>query len=331
MISQPGVEYRRRMDLFKRMKSDEEFRALEIAMCRRFPTHFINNWCMTFDPRRAPKHFPFSTYEFQDEAIQWLQDRYKKKEQGLIEKSRDMGATWIVCAWVIWAWIFEQGFIARFGSRKEDLVDDYTLDSIFGKLRYLLQRVPTIFKRTMDKRHDSHMKLLNPHNGNQIVGESMNVGFGRGGRSSVAFLDEFAHVQHSEAVWASVVENTDCLIPLSTPNGKGNQFAWLRHETKIPVLSLHWSRHPLKDKTWYENKKSTMKPWQVGQELDLSYETSKEGKVYTRFDRKWHIAKEVIKFNAAYEQWVSWDFGYAGAMAILFGQITPEGIIQIWQ
>ena len=325
-------EYERRIAYEIDCSKSKELAAAEYELCRRDVSYFINNWCFTFDPRRKPKHFPFSLYEYQKEAIEWLNARYSKKEIGLIEKSRDLGATWIVSAWAVHGWLFEPGFSALFGSRKEDLVDDKTLDSIFGKLRYLIYRLPHFLKPPISARskNDRYMAIVNPINDNEIVGESANPGFGRGGRKSICFLDEFAHVQHSEAVWASISDNSECIIPLSTPNGKGNQFAWLRHDANLPVLSLHWSKHPLKTRDWYEDKKKTMLPWQVAQELDLSYERSVAGRVYSRFDREYHVASQKIVFDPEAEQFVCWDFGQADPTAILWGQITLEGEIQIW-
>jgi hypothetical protein len=301
-------------------------------MCRRDKIHFINTWCLTFDPRRDPKHFPFTLYDFQREVVAFLDDRYKHREIGLIEKSRDMGVTWIACAWAIHEWLFGNGVSILFGSRKQDLVDDGKIDSIFGKLRYLLQSLPKFLAPRLPEQSkwNSHMSLVHPLNGNEIVGESMNVGFGRGGRKSIVFLDEFAHVQHSDSIWASVADNSNCIVALSTPNGKGNQFAWLKFDAKVPTLSLHWSKHPRKTREWYEQRKLEMQPWQVAQELDLSYERSAAGRIYQRFDRGYHVSKEVIRFNPEYEQFVTWDFGIADPTAILFGQVANPGIVQIW-
>lgn len=314
------------------LEGNPELIHLERKKCARDKIHFINQWCLTFDPRRHPKHFPFELFPFQVELIEWIDDRYRLKENGLIEKSRDMGVSWIACAWSVHEWLFSSGFSVLFGSRKEDLVDDMTIDSLFGKMRYLIYHLPSFLRPEIRERTktDRYLTLIHPATGNEIVGESANVGFGRGGRSSICFLDEFAHVQNSESVWASVSDNSDCIIPLSTPNGKGNQFAWLRHEAKIPTFSIHWSKHPLKSDAWYEKKKSEMKPWQIAQELDLSYERSVQARIYDRFDRRWHIADEVIECDPEMEQFITWDFGIADPTAILFGQITDLGEIEIW-
>ncbi len=322
----------RRFELLRVVAEDPYTQALEREKCARNAKHFVNTWLFTFDPRRAPKNFPFTLYPFQEELFDWLDERYKNKETGLIEKSRDMGLTWCVAAWCVHKWLFGTGFHALFGSRKESLVDDKTINSIFGKIRYMVYRLPAFLapKLETESNHDAYMRLINPVNENQIVGESTTINFGRGGRSSICFLDEFAHVDHSEVIWASISENSDCIIPLSTPNGKGNEFGRLKHENRVPIKSIHWSLHPLKTQQWYQNKKRDMQPWQIAQELDLSYERSKRGIVYQRFDKKWHVSSSVIHRNPEYEQFRAWDFGIADPTAILWGQITPEGKIQIY-
>jgi len=327
-------QYLERYKKLEILAKDQDAVAYEIEKCRRDPVHFINSWGSTYDPRNQPKHFPFVLYDFQIETIHWLEQRYRNKENGLVEKSRDLGITNMAVAWAVHHFLFDNGFSALFGSRKEALVDNFTMDSIFGKIRYYLYRLPKFLIPEGLKegsKWDRHMSITNPINGNQMSGESTNSNFGRGGRSSICFIDEAAHIEHSERIYAAISENSDSIISLSTPNGKGNMFAFLRFETKIPTLSLHWSRHPNKDQKWYDSKKSQMKPWQVAAELDLSYEMSLEGKVYSRFDRRYHVSKEIIYCNPDYEQFVSHDFGILDPHATIFGQITTEGLIEIWQ
>jgi hypothetical protein len=302
-------------------------------MCASSAVHFINNWVDTFDPREEISNLPFRLWGFQEDLCRWLDERMEKKSNGLIEKSRDMGVTWTACAWAIHRWLFHPGFVCRFGSRKESLVDDGTPESIFGKLRYILQRLPPFLRNFSMPKHkgfDSFLYLINPSNGSVCIGESTNVGFGRGGRSSMVFMDEFAHVQHSEAVWASVRNNADCIVAMSSVNGKGNQFAWLRHESPIAVHTLHWSKHPKKTREWYDKQAEEMHDWQIAQELDISYEKSKHGRIYNKFDRRWHVADELIPCKLDWEQAVAWDFGYADAMAMIWLQVGPRGNVEVW-
>lgn len=320
----------RRLMLVDAMRRDPDLAALERELCARDAAHFISTWCFTYDPRYRPFHFPFVLWQYQKDFCGFLEERFRAGENGLVEKSRDMGVTWTWVAWCLHKWLFEQSFTSLWGSRKEELVDDGTIDSLFGKARYLLSRLPETLKPILNDHEDRHLVLQNPHNGNELVGESANLNFGRQGRYSMVFITEFAFVEHSEAVWAGVSETSNTCIVESNPNGKGNQFAWLRHETNIPVSTLHWTIHPRKDRGWYEKKCEQMQSWQIAQELDISYERSKFGRIYSRFDRAWHIADRVIECKIEWEQFVTWDFGRAGAMAMVWGQISPQGVVEIW-
>lgn len=322
----------RRIDLLYQIQHDSQLEQLEYELCRRDVVRFVNNWGWTYDPRRKERHFPFTLYPFQTEALTWITERYENRENGLIEKSRDMGVTWLTAAWLVHRFIFDEGFLGLVGSRKESYVDNKTISSVFGKMRYLLKRLPKFLAVQLkeETKEDSHMSLMNLAKGNIIQGESTNQSFGRGARSSICFLDEFAHIPSSELIWTAIVDNSNCVIPLSTPNGRSNQFADLRHKTPIKTLSIHWSQHPLKSNNWYEERKKEMKAWQIAQELDLSYDRSTAGRVYTRFERHYHVANEMLEWDyVAKEYFITWDFGIADPTAMLFGQITGTGEIQI--
>lgn len=326
------LELERRLSLASACMRNDRLRALEIEMCRLDPVHFANNWLWTFDPREQPANLPFQLWACQEELLRWIEERYQSREGGLIEKSRDMGASWVFVAWFLHSWIFKDGFFGRLGSRKEELVDDSTEESLFGKLRYALHRLPRFLmpKGYTPKKHATFLLLRNPDNDNKLVGESANQDFGRGGRSSATLLDESASIPKSESVLASISQNSNCVFHLSSPKGKNNAFYRLKHKTTIPVKTLHWSQDPRKDEAWYEKQKELLLPWEVGQELDLSYDVETGEKIYHRFSRQWHVAKEVIECNPDFEQFVTWDFGLS-VMAIIFGQVAPDGIVEIWQ
>lgn len=326
----------RRYEHLGKCLSSEKLRAHEYVMCKNSIFHFMSNWAWTFDPRAEHKHIPFILYDYQHEAITWLNERFDNDEVGLIEKSRDMGATWLVVSWAVHKWIFTDGFTCLFGSKTEGDVDSPSVDSIFGKVRYILSRLPWFLKPNMnvkinDKRDaDTYLSLINPVNANEISGDSANVNFGRSGRRSVVFLDEFAFVDQSDKIWAAISEVSRVIIPMSTANGKGNMFYALRNKGTIPVLTLHWSRHPHKDQAWYDDKKKTMEPHQIASEIDIDYSASKSGRVYKRFKREHHVAKEIIYPNPHLEHFVTWDFGIADNMCIIMGQIDALNNVEIY-
>lgn len=240
------------------------------------PVDFINDWMVTYDPRVQPSLLPFLLFPKQAEYIEWLYKRYQLKEDGLVEKSRDMGATWLCCAFAVWMWIFIPGSSVSFGSRKEDLVDEIgNPDSIFEKMRILLDNLPVEFLPAgfVLRTNAAYMKILNPSTGSNIKGESGD-NIGRGGRSSLYFKDESAFYERPERIEAALSMNSDVKIDVSTPNGNGNPFYRKRHGGKVPVFTFHWRDDPRKDKVWYEKQKDMLDPVVLAQEVDINYDAS---------------------------------------------------------
>jgi hypothetical protein len=283
---------------------------------------FIEMFGFTFDPRpqASPNHLPFFLFDYQKETIEWLIKRIEGGEDGLIEKSRDMGVSWVVFVYVpLWYWLFRDGTNILLGSYKEDLVDNRTKDSLFGMIDYAMLSMPKwLLPRGYNKdKNRNHLKLVNPMNWNQITGDTMNPDFGRGSRKTVILFDELGSWDYAKDAWESAGDSTTCRIGNSTPKGY-NFFAMLR-ETAMAILTLHWTKHPLKDQKWYEFEKARRSPEEVAQELDISYNKSQVGRVYAEW------SDPVIEMgNFPYEPnwplYTFWDYGKTDDTAIIWVQ-----------
>lgn len=264
---------------------NQEFKAGLIEKARRDPVFFFNQFCWTYDPRpeAKPNHFPFLTYPFQDDYIRHLEESFKRVEDVLTDKSRDMGVSWMILGWIVWHWLFDKSFNALVGSRKEDLVDNSQVDSLFGKMDYIIRRLPAwILPAGYEhEKHRTFSRIVNPESGNAIQGESANRDFSRQGRYSLVFLDEFAFWDHADSVWTATADSAPIRVVVSTPHGKSNKFADLRFSSKIKVITLHWSLHPFKNQDWYESEKKRRNPREVAQELDIDYESSGSERVFS--------------------------------------------------
>lgn len=244
------------------------------------PVEFINDWLCTFDPRNVERGIeavaPFLLFPKQVEAVQWIVDRWRGREDGLIEKSRDMGVSWICVAVAVWMWLFHSGTVIGFGSRKEEYVDKLgDPKSLFWKVRECLRLLPLELRpRGYDeKKHAPFMRILNPENGSAIVGEAGD-NIGRGNRTSIYFKDESAFYERPEAVDAALSQTSNCKIDVSTPNGVGNPFYRKRHGGKVPVFVFDWRDDPRKDQTWYDKQCRELDPVIVAQEIDRDYSAS---------------------------------------------------------
>lgn len=268
-----------RLERLRAIRRTPKVLAAALVYYRTRPVEFIEHWCMTFDPRRdGAKTIPFVLFPKQRDFVLWLVARFTEREDGVVEKARDMGATWLCVTVAVWLWLFHPGVKIGFGSRKEDLVDKLgDADSIFEKIRIVLRNLPPEFlpRGFKHKDHDHFLKLVNPATGGAITGEAGD-NIGRGGRNSVYFLDEAAHISHPEQVDAALDDNSDCKIYISTPRGKGNPFAKKRHSGRYPVFTFRWQDHPAKTPEWYATEKAKRDPVNVAQEIDLDYEASVE-------------------------------------------------------
>lgn len=262
------------------------------------PINFINHWGTAYNPRKAltgRASSPFLLFQRQRELVEFLTLCLYGSESGLIEKSRDMGATWICCLISIWLWCCWPGASVGWGSRKEELVDEIgDPDSIFEKIRMAIRGLPFFLvpEGLSDQDHLTFMKCVNPHSGSTITGESGD-NIGRGGRSLMYFKDESAHYARPERIEAALADNTDVQIDISSVHGLGNVFHRRREAGKVwavgstlehgrtGVFVLDWRDHPGKDEEWYRNRRQKAVDDGIlhvfKQEVDRDYAASVEG------------------------------------------------------
>lgn len=102
--------------------------------------------------------------------------------------------------------------------------------------------------------------------------------------SSIYFPDEFAHLDHQEAVESSLSMNTDCRIYISTVNGVGNLFYRLRHHLPSEqIFIFDWKEDPRKrlhpelppeQEPWYQKQKADLLPTTLASQVDRDYNAS---------------------------------------------------------
>jgi phage terminase large subunit len=259
--------------------SDEDF-AATMAYYSTRPAEWITDWGVTFDPRNVerglPATAPFILFPKQVEAVEWLVARWRAREDGLVEKSRDMGVSWICVAVAVWMWTFHPGVVVGFGSRKEDYVDRIgDPSSLFWKIRSFISLLPPRMRPAGydEKKHAPFMRVLNPENGSAIIGEA-GANIGRGARTSVYFKDESAFYEQPEQIDAALSQTSNCKIDVSTPNGEGNPFWKKRHGGKLLVFVFDWRDDPRKGPEWYERQCATLDPVVLAQEVDRDYSAS---------------------------------------------------------
>lgn len=261
------------------------------------PAAFISTWLDTYDPRHASQSpwKPFVLFPKQIDMVNFLHELVKAEAGGLIEKSRDLGATWLGVGFSIWSWLFQPGSSIGWGSRKQELVDRIgDPDSIFEKLRMSIRRLPYDFRPEglNPDEHLNYMKISNPENGASITGE-VGDNIGRGGRKTMYFKDESAHYEHPESIEASLTDNTNVPIDISSVFGVGTVFERKRNsgidwapgqpivKGRTNVFVFDWRDHPEKTQEWYERRRQQAEDEGLlhifAQEVDRDYTAALEG------------------------------------------------------
>lgn len=246
---------------------------------------FIEHWIDTYDPRNMDLDLedltkgvteesqkdksvrvPFVLFPKQKEFVHFFFDCLQNRTSGLLEKSRDVGATWLCGAISIYLWRFLKGSSIGWGANKADLLDKLgVLDTIFEKMRVMIRMLPPIFwPEGFDPNdHLMYMRILNPATGSTITGE-VGINIGRGGRKTAYFKDESAHYDNPEGIEAALLANTNVQMDLSSVSLPNTLFhrkreagiVWGQRGDAKPgrtnVFIFDWSDRPDRDRAWYD-------------------------------------------------------------------------------
>lgn len=302
-----------RLLLHRMADEDPQKRAAIIQMAADDPLFFMAIFGVLHEPRGAvdmditddgevvemvrPRGwFPWVPYPFQGRMIRWINEVLARendltgKGDGVVEKSRDMGATWTFCLQAGWQWLFDDDVFIGLLSHKEILVDSANPSSMFYKIRALLglnSKVPEVCyspgtpydgipvrlpaylypQGFESKQHDMKLNLRHPTKTNQIFGESTTSKSGIGSRTSWSLIDEAAKIPELMDIWSGLSAVTDHRFANSSADRReGDGMYLLAQQAKDSIndptiegpslLSLPWHAHPLRDDEWYQRMKS---------------------------------------------------------------------------
>lgn len=277
--------YERRMDHLRRVeKGGLEAIRMELGICAQDALYWLRWYGWTYDPRNPlespplPANMPFDLCTRQIEMWKWFDYILSKRQDGCVKKSRGIGFTWEAGAYAWHKWRFVPGFKTAFASRTATEVDQIgNPDTIIEKIRMLYKALPKwmLPQGFSSNLHDKQRLIVNPENGNVIRGEGGDE-IGRGGRSTLFFLDEAAKLEHADRVDAATSANATVRIWGSTinPHNENNLFA--RKYSSFPadrVFRFHYSEHPIWTEERINNKKADVSPeiWASEFEIDDSY------------------------------------------------------------
>ncbi len=291
----------KRLKRLVEIQKNSTFIKYELELCKQDIFHWSYNWVYTFNPQNTGTEFsawlPFELFPRQMELLNFLEDRYRKLVDGLIVKGRELGYSWLTILYATHKWLFFDGFMSTFTANLADNVDKIgEPKSLFEKARLLLKFLPSWMMPQGFKfgTHDSYMRIVNPVNGN-VLGGAAGEEAGRGGRSTMFFLDEVAFIDQAERIDAATSANAKTRIFGSTVNGMGNLFARKRFGGQLrtdQIFIMHYKDDPRKDAEWVKKEKLRLESHIFASEHELDFSASTEG---ICIPAKWIDAAKEIK------------------------------------
>mgnify|MGYP001560226176 FL=1 len=254
------------------------------GLCASFPEYFLAMYCWIFEPRDqqlVPEGWnPWIPFPHQVMMLRWLERLMslpRPAGDGIIEKSRDMGMTWVVMLYCIHQWLFAKSFSAGLISYKEDVVDSPLAKSMFFKLRGLLgvlkgsPPLPDFLFDPLslgwdDPEHNRKLALIHPDDAAKAIGgEPTTIRSGSGDRVKFRFNDEAAKVEDLREILAGQTAVTMHKVSGSSAYLKfGPDFEAIarlaREDAQEGRLGNSYLRldtrfHPLHDPEWIERER----------------------------------------------------------------------------
>lgn len=258
-----------RKELHELLANDPGFQKVFCQMILDYPPIFYNSIAWTFNPKYPPgeRNRPFILRPKQILSVERINSWYQDGIEGVMDKSREEGATEIITKFIALQWLLSEEFQALMGSRKEELVDSRTQISndrvlgdpscLFHKVLYAINYCPAWLRPAQGEFNKTYLMLQNHKNGAVVKGESTNENFGAGARHSLVFIDEIGRLE-SYRLAQGIIETlgpvSDCVIYCSTHfYGVAHPYNGLLtgHYGYKDVIVLDWESNPEKNAGLY--------------------------------------------------------------------------------
>jgi hypothetical protein len=293
-----NVEWRG--NLLTKAENDPILQQDLMSLCGESLLFWINAFAWTYHQKEVDpitgretvveyEHVPFITWNIQDELFNKFLHRLSHPKDILIDKSRDMGASWCGIDFMHWVWLFIDESQLLEMSRTEDYVDKPgNMKALFQKHDYINQWLPEWMVppgALPGGKYRTKMHMKNVLNGSCIDGESTTENAGSGDRRKIVLLDEFAKVEKGSLIRSSTTDVSPFRIVNSTPAGPGTEYARWKKSGQIEVFQLAWWEHPEKGagrmvwqddngawhirSPWYKVEEKRRSPKEMAREIDM--------------------------------------------------------------
>lgn len=334
--TEPKALLRFRKRLLKAAYSHPKYARELWILCSRDLLFYLNSFGWLLEPRMQVSSRWYTQYRYwgDERTVPFLTRGYQNeimlewwaawgKSDIIVEKSREMGASWMFLYLLDHCWRFQPNFHAGVASKDEAAVDaPGSTDSLFWKLDFINERLPWFLTVPDTHRHrqqDTHM-IRNGLNGSTIQGFAATGNVATGGRKTVFVFDEM-HKWPGNAEYAALNSTqyvSPCRVFISTPSKeKGQSGAFYDLATSerptLKHLRMGWWRDPEKTRGAYRAYGSKIDRFDRHFEYDPDYPYIGDGRL-----RSPYYDNECLRANTQQDVAAELDIDYGGAAGRLF-------------
>lgn len=239
-------------------------------MCEEDVLFFASTFCYIVEPRIGESvvgKAPFIPWVHQEPVLAAMGQEFGKRHLVGV-KSRAQGASWMALMQLLHAFLFREHVFLGMGSRTQEDADDAQNPKSLGwKFDWMLSLLPEWMQPPGlgpdgDNRRLSRHTWINVLKNNYLKAEAATEGIGRGGRFTQFVLDECAFYPTGKDVEAvhNLLETTNSLVLISTPNGTNNEF-YYRATNPGPwlTINLYWWDNPAQRAGLYTTERGQLK------------------------------------------------------------------------
>ena len=324
---------------------------------------FLSSFVVTQDEH--DNEYPFKKIPYRSMPhIGYIASLWTHHNLLCIAKSRQLMATWLFCAILLWDTMFKTGRLNIIIDKREDDANE-TID----RCRFIYDNLPGMIKnfiradKTPQGQIGSYCKLSFEANKSMIRGLPQNPDSVRKNTASNLFIDEAAFIERAEQCYTAAlpaVRGGGKMVINSTPKGQ-NFFFKLYSDSgknKNPIkeieegtplhniinnppdgittkmnsngfvaVRLHYTAVPKYcSPEWKANAKAGYQEDQWEQEMEINFTLAGTSKVYPMFNYETHVRK--LSLVKEYPIMVGWDYGYHHP-AVVIAQIDNNDTLNI--
>ena len=306
----------------------------EILKCAKSPEYFLKSYGFIQHPIKGL--IKFDTYAYQDDLLKAFSDH----RFNIVLKSRQVGITTLVAGYIAWLAYFYQDKNILIVATKQEVAKN-----VIRIIRIIFKNLPKWFN--LSKVSIDNKQSIELTNGSRVKATTTASDAGRSEALSLLIVDECAFIRTFSDVWVGLwptLSRGGRAILASTPNGTGNMFHKLYHQSQNNENSfncrfgtyvnpykteesfndrLMWYVHPENDLKWFETETAGKAPRDIAQEYNCSFLASGDTFIFAddiiRVEKQ--VREPIERTNFDRNLWI-WKYPEKGGVYLIGADVS---------